>query len=229
MLGDSHWKFVETASNAGINGDIWLASFVSRGGHARSRDVSVEGDYSLIDELSFCCRLEHTQKRRDRKWKAGSPFGRTKIRRRAPAVRWVPVCLFVRLSRPTVPSVRRYLMAKLSSPVRKIDGPGDRRFFANTCKEWERINGGDRWRTNGRRYREEKKYIERICSVWGGKFISGNLSFQCGKCALELTRKLFTKFPRARKDFNFLNGEEIFLRRFPSCQRHAELVISADI
>lgn len=51
------------------------------------RNVSVVDDYSLIDELSFYCRLEHTQKRRDRKWKAGSPFGRTKIRCRAPTIR----------------------------------------------------------------------------------------------------------------------------------------------
>lgn len=171
------------------------------GGHVGLRDVSVDGDYSLIDEPSFCCRLEHTQKRRDRKWKAGSPFGRAKIRRRAPAVRWVPVCLFVRLSRPAVPSVRRYLMAKLSSPVRKIDGRGDHRFFVNMCKEWERINGGSRRSANWRRPRTSltgrKKYVECICLQRTRRKIYLGESFTCAGNTRR--RKLFAKFLREER------------------------------
>lgn len=95
-FGDSQRKFVETAKRCQ---DKWrhLARIVRL---FSAWDYATYPSKVIIvssNELSFCCRFEHTQKRRDRKWKAGSPFGRAKIRRRTPTVRWVPVCLFARL------------------------------------------------------------------------------------------------------------------------------------
>lgn len=140
-----YWNYQERRIN--------VISFISCRDGCVERNVLVDY-YSLIDELSFYCRLEHTQKRRDRKWKARSPFGRTKIWRCAPAIRWVSVRICLSLlpslhsfDRLSIYPVGRFLMVKSSSPVWKIDGPGDRKFSVNTCKKRERINGTDEVRS----------------------------------------------------------------------------------
>ena len=100
---------------------------------------------------------------------------------------------------------------KLTGSENRSLGP----VFANTCKEWERINGGPTKCGQRNVVTEKGKNIfgAFICSTWKEKFILTNLS--CGKYALKLSRKLFTFYAHTRKDFNFVNRRN-FVMTFSS-------------
>lgn len=51
------------------------------------RDKTMDSIIEMVFFFFLFYRIERAQKRRDRKWKAGSPFGGTQIRRRATAIR----------------------------------------------------------------------------------------------------------------------------------------------